>query len=1174
MRLLSLEIEGFKSFGRRTVFNLDKNIIAIIGPNGSGKSNIVDAIRWLLGEQSQKQMRISEKTDILFSGSNNLNSSNEARVSLVLVNDEGKTVKISKTLERDSYNKYYVDSKQVTLKELQSVFDTGVGKNFYSIIGQGQIGEIVNASPEDIRNIVLDASNIANYLEKKENSLKLLEKANENLERINDLLFMVDKRLKSLSIRAGRAKKYLEYVEEIKRIGKVYFGVSKVKFMNQIKAYESKLTNNSEVIKELLGQLFEVERKYRSLKDEIESVDKQLSTNGDLVENYRQRLQLIEKEKLNLSEKINSLNSELLNKKWEHKSLEEKIVDLEEKLSTLNEQVNKYRIEKEEKEKLYNLKLEEKEKSLKILQEKEGRLKELEQYLLKLEPIIKELVESIEKNKIQYTNNQNKISLLQEQKKSLELTYNEINQKLQDLERELSATENFESKLEESTKKETLDLKKTEDSYNTLHSEILKMQEIEREKTFNYTNLKRQINEYEGYSEVTKEFFKKFGNDSNVVDVVANLIKTDEKYEEAVSTIAGARLQNVVIKNSSKAKEYLDYLKQTINGKITFLPLDLLRTRVSLKKSFLNEPGVIDFVLDIIVFDENYRKVMEYIFSNALLVDNLDTAIRISKMNYNGNIVTLSGELVSGYGSITGGKSKYDYSSFLLKRKREMHELEEELEKIREEINIKTNALNVLGEEVKVKKSKLENLRDELRNLYATKNIHLSEFKRMKEEEEKLEIQIKQVQDKLLKCEEENNYFNNCVQDFKTKLEEYQRQQIALKEEKNNIYKQIDSLKVELSSKDKKIVEYKIELESTIEKYEYFRKENLEISDDLIKSKKRLEELSQETNKINQEIDKINETFESLENDNKFLNEEISRLFDIMKTSRSGKHDKSKSLEKYENHRNELKESVNKIREENQKLEYEIKDVNNNIKFLVEKAKNLGIQEEDFELKDLPENDIKALENRLNDLEDSLKKIGSVDLTVLDEYEDVQKEYEESKRNKEDILNSINSLKSSIKKLDEEAESQFSGFFEDLNKEFGSFISKLFPNGYGELNLLGEGKAFEKGIQISVKKAGRNFQKLSLFSGGEKALIAIAFLFALINLNPSPFYILDEIDAPLDDINTAKVADLILENSQKSQFLIITHNKLMMEIAEIFYGITMKDGVTYVVPVDFRELER
>jgi len=1174
LRLLSLEIEGFKSFGRRTVFNLDKNIIAIIGPNGSGKSNIVDAIRWLLGEQSQKQMRISEKTDILFSGSNNLNSSNEARVSLILVNDDNKTVKISKTLERNSYNKYYVDSKQVTLKELQSVFDTGIGKNFYSIIGQGQIGEIVNASPEDIRNIVLDASNIANYLEKKENSLRLLEKANVNLERINDVLFIVDKRLKSLSIRAGRAKKYLEYVEEIKKIGKVYFGVSKVKFMNQIKTYEDKLNDNSEKIKELLSQLFEIERKYRSLKDEIESVDKQLSTSGDLVENYRQRLQLIEKEKLSLSDKLNSLNSQLLNKKWENKSLEEKIVDLEEKLSTLNEQVNKYRIEKEEKEKLYNLRLEEREQSLKILQQREDRLKELEKNLLNIEPIIKELTNNIEKNRIQFTNNNNKISLLYEQKNSLELSSTEIKEKLQDLERELSKTENFESKLEESTKNETLDLKETEDRYNLIHSEIIKMQEKEREKNFNYINLKRQINEYEGYSEVTKEFFKKFGTDSNVVDVVANLIKTDEKYEEAVSTIAGARLQNVVIKNSGKAKEYLEYLKQNTNGKITFLPMDLLRTRVSLKKSFLNEPGVIDFVLDIVTFDDSYRTVMEYVFSNALLVDNLDTAIRISKMNYNGNIVTLSGELVSGYGAITGGKSKYDYSSFLLKRKREMHELEEELEKIREEINKKSNVLNALGEEVKVKQERLENLRDKLRNLYATKNIHLSEYKRMKEEEEKINVQIKQVQEKLLKCEEENTYYTNSMQDFKIKLEEYQHQQSSLKEEKNAIVKHIDSLKEELSSKDKKIVEYKIELEAAIEKYEYFRKEYNELSEDLIKTKRSMEELAQETSKINQEINKINDTFESLENDNKFLNDEISRLFDIMKASRSGKHDKSKSLEKYENQRNELKESVNKIREENQKLEYEIKDVNNNIKFLVEKAKNLGIQEEDFELKDLPENDIKALENRLIDLEDSLKKLGSVDLTVLDEYEDVQKEYEENKKNKDDILSSINSLKSSIKKLDEEAESQFSVFFQQLNSEFGSFISKLFPNGYGELNLLGEGKTFEKGIQISVKKAGRNFQKLSLFSGGEKALIAIAFLFALINLNPSPFYILDEIDAPLDDINTAKVADLILENSQKSQFLIITHNKLMMEIAEIFYGITMKDGVTYVVPVDFKELER
>ncbi|HBT51648.1 MAG TPA: hypothetical protein DEA49_06005 [Petrotoga sp.] len=293
-----------------------------------------------------------------------------------------------------------------------------------------------------------------------------------------------------------------------------------------------------------------------------------------------------------------------------------------------------------------------------------------------------------------------------------------------------------------------------------------------------------------------------------------------------------------------------------------------------------------------------------------------------------------------------------------------------------------------------------------------------------------------------------------------------------------------------------------------------------------------------------------------------------------MKQSRTGKHNKAKDLENYEKRLDKLKTEINTIKQKNQEIEFEIKEANHNIQFLREKAQNLEINEEEFELKELSDKDIEALGNKQKELESSLKKLGSVDLTVLDEYEEVEKEYQENLKNKEDIMKSINSLKQSIKNLDEEAQQQFSTFFNNLNKEFSFFISKLFPNGYGELRLIGEGKEFEKGIQISVKKAGMNFQKLSLFSGGEKALIAIAFLFSLMSLNPSPFYILDEIDAPLDDLNASKISDLILENSKKSQFLIITHNKIVMEIAEFFYGITMREGITHLVPVDFKELER
>ncbi|MDK2906962.1 MAG: chromosome segregation protein [Petrotoga sp.] len=1174
MKLLSLEIEGFKSFGRRTYFNLDKNIIAIIGPNGSGKSNIVDAIRWLLGEQSQKQMRISEKNDVLHIGSNGNGSSNYARVSLVVQNDDNEKIKISKILEKDTPNRYYINNKVATLKELQNIFNKGTGKSFYSIIGQGQIGEIVNSSPENIRDIVLDASNIAKYLEKKEVSINLLNKTTENLDRINDLLFVVDKRLKSLSIRAGRAKKYLEYRKEIKRIGKMYFGASKISFLKKIERYQKEIQENSQRMKSLLSELFEVERSYRNLKSEIEDTDKQLSINGDMVENYRQRVQTIENEKNQLTEELNENNSSIISKEWEMNSLEEKLDKLEQQLKELSKNERNFREIEEKTQNKTNLINEKKNRIIQEIEKQEETLKMLESELSKASQE-KERKETELKNlQTTYSSNQERINLLKDQINSLKTKLENNSQKMKEIEELLSHSKGTEIQLEQRLKKKFDELKQTENSYNTLISEIDSLQQNEKNLFYTYQSLNRQINEYEGFSTTIKEFFKVFKDDDNVVDVVANLINTEERYEEAVSTIASSRIQNIVIKNSSKAKEYLDLVKKGNNGKITLLPLDLLRTKVRLQKNFLNEPGTIDFVINLVNYKQEYRKVMEYVFSNALLVDNIETAIKISKMKYPGNIVTLSGELVYSSGAITGGKSKYDHSSTVLKRKREISEIEEKLKQIRAVLSNKQELYNKVKEKLNLQKEELESIKDELRQATLTKNSHDLDYKKIKEETSNLQESITLYNEKLANYEEKNKTLDQEIQSLKMEIENNYQNTTQTTKKMHEIEETIKDKRTLLNQIEKELIGQEMELKSIKEKYEYYKNQKLAIENELKEIKIKQQKTKESFDNLKEKNDKINQSINELNKEKDSLNNEISKLFELMKQSRTGKHNKAKDLENYENRIDKLKNEVNTIKQKNQEIEFEIKEANHNIQFLKEKAQNLEINEEEFELKELSEKDIEALGNKQKELESSLKKLGSVDLTVLDEYEEVEKEYQENLKNKEDIMKSINSLKQSIKNLDEEAQRQFNTFFNNLNKEFSYFISKLFPNGYGELRLIGEGKEFEKGIQISVKKSGMNFQKLSLFSGGEKALIAIAFLFSLMNLNPSPFYILDEIDAPLDDLNAAKISDLILENSKKSQFLIITHNKIVMEIAELFYGITMREGTTYIVPVDFKELER
>ncbi len=551
----------------------------------------------------------------------------------------------------------------------------------------------------------------------------------------------------------------------------MYFGASKISFLKKIETYQKEIQANSQRMKSLLSELFEVERSYRNLKSEIEDTDKQLSINGDMVENYRQRVQTIENEKNQLTEELNENNSSIMSNEWELNSLEEKLNKLEQQLKEFSKNERDFREIEEKTQNKTNLTNEKKNRIKQEIEKQEESLKILESELSKASQE-KERKETELKNlQTTYSSNQERINLLKDQINTLKAKLGNNSQKMKEIEDLLSHSKGTEIQLEQRLKKKFDELKQTESSYNTLLSEIDSLQQNEKNLFYTYQSLNRQINEYEGFSTTIKEFFKVFKDDDNVVDVVANLINTEERYEEAVSTIASSRIQNIVIKNSSKAKEYLDLVKKGNNGKITLLPLDLLRTDVRLPKNFLKEPGTIDFVINLVNYKQEYRKVMEYVFSNALLVDNIETAIKISKMKYPGNIVTLSGELVYSSGAITGGKSKYDHSSTVLKRKREISEIEEDLKRIRADLSNKQDLYKKVKEKLTLQKEELESIKDELRQTTVTKNAHDLDYKKIKEEIKNLQESITLYNERLANYEEKTKTLDQEIQSLKMEIE-------------------------------------------------------------------------------------------------------------------------------------------------------------------------------------------------------------------------------------------------------------------------------------------------------------------------------------------------------------------------------------------------------------------
>ncbi|GAB6188588.1 chromosome segregation protein SMC [Marinitoga arctica] len=1176
MNLLEMRIKGFKSFAKNTTLNLNSKIVSIVGPNGSGKSNIVDALRWLLGEQSSKQIRISEKTDVIFGGSEKFPPAKKAEVYIKIKDDNEKIRVIGKILTADGKVNYKIDNRNVRLKDIFEVIGgAGVGKSFYSIISQDQVRELVSASSDQLRTIIEDAAGIKTYLDKKEIALKMLNQTKENLERLNDVLYEVEKRVRSLSNRASRAKKYVEYNEELKSIGIKYFGAKSLSIDKKIKEIETNIQENKNKIKSYLSESFETERLYKELKKEIEEKEEQLSVYGEKIENYRQRLKSYEEMKSRLEKDINELNSKIVEKDWEKKKFEEDLQKNEKRFEEVKDLLSKY--ENEINKYIKDIETIEKEKKEieKSISEEINKLTGLKEELKKANNYLKELENK--KNKLinELADKEERLKFLNTEKENLEKKITELESELKKLESELDTINKKEKKLtDEISEKKSI----VEDFHSQLSKTYNYLQKLKHDKDLierKIQNISLQITEYEGFSFAIKRLFEAFHKEDNLIDVVLNLIEVPEELETAVTMVAGYRLQNVVVKNSHFVSSYINYLKAERAGRVTFLPLDLINPKIKKYKELELEPGFYGYLIDLIKYKKEYEKAIQYVFGNAIVVDSLRTALNI-KNNYKNISLTISttdGEIINTSGAITGGVTKGNNSTLLLSRKRELQTLQFSLEEINNEL--KENEEKIKNLEYNYKKHSLElrKLEEKLNEIRYNRLNGTNSYKEFKNNYESSKKRYNEIISRIDSYEEREEEINNELKNIDNFIEEENDNILKIEKNISDLQKNNESTHEELRIKIAKLDELNLYKNSINEKINTYRNEYSKIKNDIRTINNTIESINNLLSELKSEIIKKKDDLEEYENEIKSINTEIEESFKMMRMSREGKSEKFDELEKYEMKKNELKDKIDELKNRSHELDLEVQNLKHEKDFLIEKAKNIGIDQNEFIYEELSDPEILALERRIEDIKKALKYIGNVDLGVLDEYEMVKKELDDRHKQKEDILQSIKTLQDGIEKIDNEAEEKYLNTFNLVNKKFGLFIKELFVGGDGILKMIGNGKAFEKGVEISVKKPGRNFQKLQLFSGGEKALITSAFLFALMNVNPSPFYLLDEIDAPLDDINAGKLAKLIRNHSEKTQFIIITHNKLMMEIGEIFHGITMRYGVSQVVPVDFKFIE-
>lgn len=1181
MQLKKLEIQGFKSFADKTEILFLDGITTIVGPNGSGKSNISDAIRWVIGEQSAKNLRGSKMEDVIFAGTEARKKVGFAEVSMYLDNSDGalpidyNEVIVTRRVYRSGESNYLINGTECRLKDIQAIFmDTGLGKDGYSIISQGKIDEILSNKSEERRHIFEEAAGIVKYRTRKEEATRKLDNTEATLQRVGDVIGEIENTIGPLEKRAETAKKFLKLRDELK--------ILDVKlFVNSVDSNASNIAKIDDLLNTLQADIEKQEnlsKENETKKVELKAKIQELS---DKIEELREKFFQEENEKEKLNSKISILDASINSANANSERLSSEINEDNEKISLLKDEIEK-RIQKREN----------------VFQNKKKFEEELQTKEQELEKIVATLdekgIQIEELKKIIDTNNDKKFDLKNENSgisATIEAEEKQLEEKKKQNEKSISLKDNLNFELNEigqniSTKNK--ELNNVNESTSTLEEKIKSIQDAidvldERKSNMNqelmtakakYNYLVNLENENEGYSKSVKSILDYAKTNSKVHGTIANLISTNEKYEYAIEIALGGFIQNIVVEDEIIAKNLITYLNNNSLGRVTFLPLGNLSTAPEINSKVLKNTGVLGIASELVSYDRKYEKAIKLALANTVIVDNIDNGIELSKKIKNSlRIVTLSGELLSQTGSITGGKTA-SKSGGVIGRKEKIAELnkiilnkEEELDKAKEQIQQLENQKS----EVKVELDKVMPAKEALVIDIAT----LTEKREnIKKEMEKIDVQkqsfnedLEQISSKIQEMKEtvEKNtqeIFNIDVQNAKEQeeIDEYTRFNREKQNEIDILNEDVVNLKVSLSSFDEtvsSIDEMKEKIESDIV--------NFELS--INKKKEEIENLKLQVENYNYEISKIKEI---VENSSK-AKEKYQEDTNLLKTEKA----------KYEQDMEEIDTSVvntlntlNSIREEKSKVEakkikYEMELTNlknkmwEDYELTISSSKALLIENEEI--------NIKQVEKDANRIRKEIKDLGEVNISSIEEYQKTKERYDFISNQKNDLEETKKKLENLISNMISIMKQQFTKNFKVITENFNSTFKQLFGGGKAELKLLDENDVLNSGIDIEVQPPGKKLQSMSLLSGGERALTATALLFAILQIKSPPFCILDEIEAALDDVNVHRFAEYIKEYSKKNQFIVITHRKGTMEVASSVYGVTMQEyGISKVVSMKLK----
>ena len=1181
MYLKSIEVQGFKSFANKILFEFHNGITGIVGPNGSGKSNVGDAVRWVLGEQSAKSLRGASMQDVIFSGTENRKPMGFASVSITMDNSDHKLpiefdeVTVTRRVYRSGESEYRINGSACRLKDINELFyDTGIGKEGYSIIGQGQIDKILSGKPEERRELFDEAVGIVKFKRRKAAAQKKLEDERQNLVRVNDILSELTRQLGPLEKQSETAKIYLKKRDELKVLDVNMFLLEMEESRTELAALEEKLAISERDLKENNQKYEKIRTEYDRLEEKITHLDGQIE--GERAKNsenqlkrqqlagqmdvLREQIRSVETSRKNQLERLEIIEKELEERKKELENSRQEFTDLKEERKKAQEEEEDTSVENDAIEASIshlNREIEgDKNEIIRILNQRASTKGKIQRYDTMMEQNqIRRAEVSQKLLRLRSEENEQEDSL-----KELQEKYETVSDRIEELTEESRTYEDAVEKLRQELMTQN---QQAEQGQTAFHREASRLE-----------SLKNITERYDGYGNSIRRCMEQKAREPGLLGVVADLIKVEKAYEVAIETALGGSIQNIVTADEETAKRMIDFLKKNKFGRATFLPL----TSVGLRGGFtdngaLKEPGVIGLASTLVRADQEYEGLVRYLLGRVVVVDTIDHAVALArKYRYSLRIVTLEGELLSPGGSMTGGS--FRNSSNLLGRRREIEELEESVKLLRKDLDALNQSIDENRSRRNALRDKIAALAEKLQKEYLVQNTAKMEISQMearrdetasgyhhlKDEAVEIEAQMAEIKEEKLRIQEELDTSVKQEQELNERIE---RNQKALEEERAN-----------LTEQKQRFENVHLRLAGFLQKEDFLKqntsrmeREVRSLNEEKLSVQKKLEDGETETLQKEENLKKIQESIDSGAGIQKETEEKINALTEEKNTCMVTQKGFFSEREALTEQKSLLEKENFRLSARQEKLEEtrdsRINDIWEQYELTPGSAKELKREE-------YPE--MNQLRKAVADLKNEIRSLGSVNVNAIEEYKELFDRHGFLKEQHDDLVESEKVLLGVIDELDAGMRRQFEENFVRIQAEFDKAFRQLFGGGHGKLELVEGEDVLEAGVRIIAQPPGKKLQNMILLSGGEKALTAIALLFAIQNLKPSPFCLLDEIEAALDESNVARYANYLHKLTKNTQFIIITHRRGTMAAADRLYGITMQEkGVSALVSVNLIE---